>query len=87
MLFATSDPVKCPIDQLTLFADGSAPPGAPISRTSLSRVKLAMGTGTQGPNKYYMSIGSKANDFKSALYTGTILVCGLEKVETASPDP
>ena len=88
ILFATSDEAKCPIDQLTLYADSSAYPETPLSRpASLPRAKLVMSSSTQGMNKYYMSVGSKANGFKSALFTGTIVVCGRETVAVVSADP
>jgi len=86
MQFATADEENCPIDQLTLFADSSAYPDTPLSRTSLAWATLEMESKTKGLNKYYMSIGSKNNDFKSKLYTGTIIVCGLEQIEAVSED-
>lgn len=45
-----------------------------------------MENGTKGANKYYMSVGSKANGFKSALFTGTIVVCGLEQIRAVSDE-
>ena len=81
MSFTTTDQTECPIDELILFASISDYPSTSLSSGSLSETKLKLEPGSQGVNKYFMSVGSAANTFKSQMYTGSILVCGKETLD------